>query len=189
MILGSHNSWSYLRPKKWWMRLFRFAAQCQDVDIKTQCEEYGVRCFDLRVRFNHNQLIVAHGRAEYDITEEQLFKDLAYLNDRDCYLRILLECRNKKPTEANIQSFVNLCIYLEDRYPRLRLWCGRSLYDWTVVYPLSYYPTCEEKYASVCSSKLIDDWYPRIYAKLNNKNIIKEGTDLDILLIDFVNYT
>ena len=36
--------------------------------------------------------------------------------------------------------------------------------------------------------RIIDDWYPRIYAKLNNKRNIKLGTDKDILLIDFVNY-
>jgi len=48
MILGSHNSWSYLPPKKWYMKPFRFTAQCQDWDIKTQYE-HGVRCFDLRL--------------------------------------------------------------------------------------------------------------------------------------------
>ena len=52
MILGSHNSWSYLTPRKWWMKLFRFVAQCQDYDIKTQYEQFGVRCFDLRLKFD-----------------------------------------------------------------------------------------------------------------------------------------
>ena len=51
MILGSHNSWSYLPPKHWWMWPIHFMAKCQRVDIREQYEKYGVRCFDLRVRW------------------------------------------------------------------------------------------------------------------------------------------
>ena len=40
----------------------------------------------------------------------------------------------------------------------------------------------------MCDPRLIDDWYPRLFAKVNNKEIVKKGTDKDILLIDFVNY-
>lgn len=29
MILGSHNSWSYLPVRKWWMRPIAFMARCQ----------------------------------------------------------------------------------------------------------------------------------------------------------------
>ena len=35
MILGSHNSWTYLSPKKWWMKALAFTAKCQKYDIKT----------------------------------------------------------------------------------------------------------------------------------------------------------
>ena len=43
MILGSHNSWSYLPPKHWWMWPFHFMAKCQRVDIREQYEKYGVK--------------------------------------------------------------------------------------------------------------------------------------------------
>ena len=67
-ILGSHNSWSYLPVRKWWMKPLTFAAKCQDLNIKDQYNIYNVRCFDLRIRFDENDgLIVAHGIIEYDI--------------------------------------------------------------------------------------------------------------------------
>jgi len=82
-ILGSHNSWSYLTPTKWWMKVIRFTAKCQKADIKTQYEVYNVRCFDLRVRFNDYKLpIVAHGIVEYNITLAKLLKDIFWLNTK-----------------------------------------------------------------------------------------------------------
>ena len=71
MILGSHNSWTYLTPKKWWMKLISFTAKCQDYHIYDQYYRYGVRCFDLRVRFNSDgKAIISHGIIEYDFDEE-----------------------------------------------------------------------------------------------------------------------
>lgn len=188
MVIGSHNSWSYLSPKKWWMKPFIFMAKCQDLSI---IEQYnlGVRCFDLRVKF---PFTVSHGFMDYKITWNQLMSDLKWLdrNSRgDIYIRVLHEVRNKKDyTTFNIESFRNFCTYIKNEYKDLKFWCGRNLYNWQVDYKFYYDPTCEEKYASVCNPKIIDDWYPRIFAKLNNKEIIKQGTDKDILLIDFVNY-
>nr|DAH01868.1 MAG TPA: hypothetical protein [Crassvirales sp.] len=33
MKLGTHNSMSYLKPKRWWMRPFHFIAKCQSRHI------------------------------------------------------------------------------------------------------------------------------------------------------------
>ena len=38
MILQAHNSWSYLKPKVWWLRPFAFMARCQSKDIFEQYE-------------------------------------------------------------------------------------------------------------------------------------------------------
>ena len=189
MIIGSHNSWSYLSPRKWWMKLISFTAKCQSYNIIDQYK-VGVRCFDLRVRFNKTELIIAHGMIEYNILEEELFDDLEYLNSkRDVCIRILHEVRTKKlHTEEAIENFVDFTIKLQCKFPNIKFWCGKNLYNLENDYEFPYKPSCEEKYASVCSPKLIDDWYPRLFAYLNNKKIIKKGTDKDILLIDFVNY-
>lgn len=188
-ILGSHNSWSYLPPKKWWMKLFSFTARCQDLNIEEQYN-LGVKCFDLRIRFKDGELIVAHGLIEYDINRQELFKLLEYLDFKgDVSVRILHEVRTKNSyTQESIEDFIDFIITLQCRFNHIKFWCGRNLYNWNIDYEFPFKPSCEEKYSSVCSPKLIDDWWPRWFAKLNNKRILKEGTNKDILLIDFVNY-
>jgi hypothetical protein len=191
MIIGSHNSWSYLKGKKWWMNLFHFMAKCQDCDIRTQYEEYGVRCFDLRVKYDKNgKTIFSHGQYVYDYTIEQMSKDLQFLDSKkDCYVRVLHEARNSKEyTEENIELFRAFCNAMENALTDTKFWCGRNLVNWKVDYEFRENPSCEEKYSSVMAPRLIDDWYPRLYARGNNKKNIEAGTDKDILLIDFVNY-
>lgn len=191
MIVGSHNSWSYLPSKKWWMTPFKFMAKCQDLNIIEQYK-IGVRCFDLRVRFNKKgAFVLGHGFMQYDISLDELLEDLKWLNSKEdtVYIRILHEVRNKHQyTTSSIAKFKYLCTGLVTAYPNLIFWCGRNLYNWEIDYSFSCNPSCEEKYSSVRSPKLIDDWYPRWFAKKNNIDILYKGTDKDILLIDFVNY-
>ena len=189
MILGSHNSWTYLKPKKWWMKVIKFTAKCQKYDIKTQYERYGVRCFDLRIKFVDDEPVIAHGPVQYKYDLNELVEDLKYLNEKgDVYLRILHEVRNKKEyTEDAVEQFKGFCEDLVVMFPKLKCWCGRNLYNWAVDFKFDCEPSCEELYSSVTNPKYIDDWYPLIYAKLHNKKNIKKGTDKDIMLIDFVN--
>jgi hypothetical protein len=188
MILGSHNSWTYLKPKKWWMKLISFTARCQETDIYCQYTMYNTRCFDLRVRFNGSKLIIAHGIIEYGINKEQLLEHLKWLNDKgDVSVRILHEVRTKNEhTDENINKFANFCYELIRMFPKLKFWCGKNLYNWENDYTFDYDPSCEEKYSSVCNPKIIDDWYPKWFANRNNKEIKEIGTDKNILLIDFV---
>ena len=188
MIIGSHNSWSYLPPKHWWMWPFHFMAKCQRVDIREQYEKYGVRCFDLRVRFKDGKAVFAHGIVEYDISDEQMVEHLRWLDDMgSCCVRILHEARNKRQyTESSRRAFRDMCQQLEWKYRNIRFWCGRNLYDWTCDYSFRYYPTCDEKYSSVCYPRIIDDWWPWLYAVIRNKENLAKGTKDDILLIDFI---
>lgn len=189
MILGTHNSWSYLRPKKWWMRLIAFTARCQDTGIKGQYK-LGSRCFDLRMRFKDGKLIVAHGIVEYPTNYPALCKTLKWVNKKgDCYVRVLHECRNKKQyTEESITMFKKYCTLLQETFPNIKFWCGKNLYNWETDFEFPNNPKCTELYASVCKPKLIDDWYPRHYAKKHNQKNIETVKDCDILLIDFINY-
>lgn len=191
MELASHNSWSYLKPKKWWMKLIRFTAQCQDVDIKTQYEKYGVRCFDLRLRLNESgELNIVHGIVEYDYTYDNLKQDLEYLNNcKDCYIRMVHDVRTKKEyTILALAWFKCYCAKFKNTFPNITFWCGENLYTHTKDYHFGPDLACEEKYASVRKPKLIDDWYPKLYAIFNNKKNIKKGTDKQFLMIDFINY-
>lgn len=188
-ILGSHNSWSYLTPKKWWMKLFAFAAKCQDLTIKEQYY-FGVRCFDLRIKYIDGEYVIAHGLTIYKYSLEELYTDLRWLNAHEnISIRLIHEIRKEKEwTPEAIAKFREFANHLEYEYNNLKFWCGKNLYNWETDYKFTYAPSCEEKYSSVCAPKLIDDWWPRWFAYFNNKSILKKGTDKDILLIDFVNY-
>lgn len=187
MILGSHNSWSFLPVRRWWMKPIAFMAKCQSVDIQEQYE-LGVRCFDLRVRFDGNILTLVHGIVEYRYDLTELLFTLLWLDlQEDCYVRVLHDVRNKRQADgSSTAEFRRFCARLEEEYPHIRFWCGRNLYDWQVDYDFGIYPTCEERYASVCKPRILDDWWPWIYARLQNKKILEHGTDKDILLVDFI---
>lgn len=190
MIIGSHNSWSYLKPLHWWMYPFRFMAKCQSKSIKEQYNA-GVRCFDLRIKFKEGNLYLAHGFMIYKYNYVDLSLDLQWLNDRpdEVCIRILHEVRNESEyTNEAVFGFRSVCNQLPSLFPNLKFWCGRNLYNWEEDYEFSFKPSCEEKYSSVCKPKWLDDWWPWLFAKLNNKKIVKQGTDKDILLIDYIQY-
>lgn len=200
VVLGSHNSWSYLPPKHWWMRPFAFMAKCQKADIKTQYLKYGVRCFDLRILFEENitslvyldSPIVAHGIIEYKIYDWQLQSDLGWLDIKgDCLIRVVNEVRRKSQyTEDNRYYFRNFCYFIERRYSNIRFFGGMNLYNKEVDYEFKYSfiePTYEESHVSVSKYKYWLGWWPWLYAKINNKRIRSNGTDRQILMIDFVN--
>ena len=193
MIIGSHNSWTYLRPQKWWMRLLRFTARCQRINIIEQ-HNLGTRCFDLRIRFGKDgKLILAHGIIEYEHTEEELLSVLAWLNTKSTekekvYLRVINEIRSHRDYNTiEVMYFSQFCKMLEEKYKKLYLFCGSNLLpkpttDYDFGNP---YPPMTELYSSVCSPRLVDDWWPWWYAYFNNyKNIRK--TENGILLMDFV---
>lgn len=190
MIIGSHNSWSYLPVRKWWMKPIRFMARCQRVDIRRQYE-LGVRCFDLRVRFNKYGLgVVAHGIVEYCYTASKIYEDLAWINEKGgCYVRVIHEIRTigqYKNRRRNL--FINFCSTVEDDYRNIRFWCGRELLCWGYDYHFDgFEPTCQETYGSVVpGKKWLYGWWPWIYARTHNRKIRERGTDKDILLIDYV---
>lgn len=190
MVIGSHNAWSYLKPKKWWMKLIRFTARCQKYDVVNQYLVYGSRCFDLRAKFPNDKLVIAHGIVEYDYTEPGLMKDLRILSDMQekVYIRVIHEIRNKKELSSwEYGNFNSFCKKLERCFPNLIFFGGQNLIDYTEDYHFENNPSMDEKYSSVCPPRLLDDWFPWLYACFNNKKNVKTGTDKDILLIDFVN--
>ena len=190
MVIGSHNSWSYLRPRKWWMRLIAFAARCQRVDIRTQYLKYGVRCFDLRMRYEHLEGVYAHGPVEYDMSCVDVANALFWLNEKgDCYVRVIHEARTKEQyTKVGVELFREDCQQMQEHFPNIQFWCGRNLYDWNVDYQFQGdEPTCEETYGSVVQGKKwFYGWWPWLYAVTHNKRIKARSTEKDILLIDFV---
>ena len=189
MVIGSHNSWSYLRPRRWWMRAIGFAARCQRVDVRKQYWKYGVRCFDLRIRLDAaGVMIVAHGAVEYVMMSEGIWDDLKWLDEKgDCYVRVLHEARTRKQyTDESVKAFRALCHTFVQNFQHTQFWCGRNLFDWQVDYEFGEEPTCDEIHGSVVKGKWLYGWWPWLYAVTHNGRIYERGTDKDVLLVDFV---
>lgn len=211
MLLGSHNSLTYLTPTKWYLRPFHFMAKCQSVNYKEQYEKYGIRVFDLRIWFDENgKLQVRHGIIQFkaDLTFVSEFLD--YLNKKkDCYVRIMLEEDNilkKKPyAQRNEMKFLLFCERLEEAYFHIKFFGGNRKFDEDVIYHFkSPEPPIMDRYSSTTRlfgkrndsnwiNRLInqlDDLWPWLYAKIHNKSLLKKHETEDVdkyLFFDFVN--
>lgn len=203
MLIGSHNSFTYLKPRKWWMYPFTIFAKCQSKDI---FEQYiaGARYFDLRIRFQnientYNDVIVAHGLMEYNIPYSKLYYELERLNIRakfynqKIYIRLLYELpRKDKSKTAQIKEikFIAFCYYLKIRFSNLIFCGGQRKYDWNQLVFLKPHPNSIDLYSSR-TWKIWDDWCPWIYAKLMNNKNYKKYKDAEpkdgFMLMDFVN--
>lgn len=201
-FLGSHNTWSYRKPLKLWMRPFHFIGKCQSKTIKQQYNDYGVKLFDLRMRWHDDLWYIAHGSMIFDITVAEAMADLELLyhderswnaNPGKVYVRVLLEY-NGDVSAGIKEKFKTRCAQLVTDYPQFTFLCGKLKSTWETLYDFGNDLSIEEKYSSVTSLfnsgskllKVVDDWYPRLYAKLNNADIYKEGTEKECLLIDFI---
>lgn len=191
MTIGTHNSWTYLKPRQWYAKPFNFMAKCQNDDIRTQYEKHGARCFDLRIRLNtkDNTTTIAHGMAEYDLTWKQLEEQLEFLNGKeDAKVRVLHETRNKRQhTEERIKHFQKRCRELEENYKDITFFGGENLTDWTKDYTFKKQePTYIEKHGSVSKLKYAIGWFPLLYAKLFNKRNKQKQYKEEIILLDFI---
>lgn len=206
--IGSHNSLSYMKPRKWWMKLLKFTAKCQKASLHDQFWKYGVRMFDIRIKFDEYGFpVICHGIIEYKtigMTCTLLtLNDWANSIDEKVYVRLILE-ENKEQIDQEFQDkcFIDYCKDLEkgDQYN-----CGNIIfiggvrkYDWKQLYKFKAGTgdnLLDDKYSSTTSffkSKckllaILDDWFPWLYARTHNKKNIKAGTNKKFLFIDFVN--
>ena len=143
--IASHNSMTYLTPRRWYLRPFAFTARCQSKTIQEQYEKYGVRMFDIRLKFTDDgEVYFAHGAIEYKCDMSKIYE---YLNSLPgVIVRVLLE---NKPDVFVYRQFRRECAFLEDCYPNVK-WCsGRNKYNWEVIYEFKYpEPTYTDKYSS-----------------------------------------
>ena len=193
--LATHNSWSYAKPLKWYIP--HFIARCQAVPIQEQYH-LGARLFDLRLRLCKEQWWAAHGPCIFNVNYH---KDLTWLNcQKNVYVRILLEY-NSEPKNADsiIEDFQEECHNLVIQYPNIKFFGGLCKWDWRLAYRfITHPPIFLDSYSSTTSLfdsdntflKIIDDWWPWLYARLNNqKNYNKfiENNNDEYLMVDFIN--
>lgn len=185
MKLGSHNSMSYLKPKKWYLTPFRFVAKCQSKSIEEQFKA-GVRMFDIRVSYDKYGIPeFRHGSMAFKGNVDEVFK---YLNTRRCkvYVRLILEISNKKNSIIHEGYFIKDCKIWEEDYKKIVFFCGRRKFDWKIVYDFKYKePNIVQYVGSMQGSKLNGLW-PWLYAKLHNKKHYKECNKNKWALFDFI---
>lgn len=199
MKIGSHNSFTYLPVRQWWLKPFAFVARCQRVNYEEQIN-LGVTLFDLRIRFDKDDMpIICHGTTEYK-------HDYTFIQDFFKYcqkvggisVRVVLEL-NEKNTYQEI-LFREFCASAAMKYSNIYFFGGNNRTDWDCQHPIYNFkhemPSLTHRYSSSTSLftsasyilRKIDDWIPIYYAKRFNKYSLKrELLDKDAyLFIDFV---
>lgn len=203
MNIGTHNSLTYLTPKKWWQKLIKFTAKCQAVNYEEQYR-LDARVFDVRLWYDDDfKVEIRHGRIAYIGGFTVLYDMFDFLdNKKDCYVRLICEEDSfaKKDPLASIKEryFMDECHNFETLFPNIKFFGGNRKYDWKVLYNFKNkdVPTLVDRYSSTTSLfksdkkwlAILDDLCPILYAKLKNKTLIKEHNDKDgYLFIDFIN--
>lgn len=182
MKLGTHNSMTYLPPKKWYLYPFRFMARCQSVDIERQYE-LGARMFDLRIKFDKSGIPeFRHGSMAVKGKVDQV---LDYLNSKGAYVRLLLETHKRDAVQE--QRFIDFCKTAEQYWSNITFFCGRAKYNWKQLYKFEADDIDVIQKVSSMTGTIIDDWCPWFYAKLFNRSNIKNHNTDDWLLVDFIN--
>lgn len=111
-MLASHNSLTYLRPRRWWTRIFRSFWQCQD---KSLIDQYaaGARRLDIRVRRTHRgQWRPCHGIIDLGKRNYPSLRALLQAHNyplQDLSLRIVLE--RSSDLEADTHFFKQALAY------------------------------------------------------------------------------
>lgn len=198
MKLGSHNSFTYLKPKHWWMYPLIPFARCQSRNIPQQFK-HGARWFDLRVRYNRdNKLIVAHGLMVYKADVMTVCEALDMLNiqafacNDPVYVRVLYEMPGKDKSDQAKEheaQFSGFCNFIQNRYQHLIFVGGQRKYDWVQIHNFhTQSPKSVDKYSSMTWLN-IDDWLPCLYAFVMNNRNWNKNKDIEpdtFMLADFV---
>lgn len=175
MILGSHNTMSYLPVAKWWMKPFNIFSKCQDLDILKQLD-LGIRHFDIRIRSNDKgEWCFAHGLVEY--SNERTVEDFLYfLHTYKCSVRLIYEDTFTKHKNETV-AFILFVRHIAALYKNLSFIEIRRKSDWKDLSGKCGITPINVTYIQKVSS-MDGNWFtkllPRLYAKLNNKHIIKK---------------
>lgn len=132
--LGTHNSMTYMKPCGGvkMMAMWPFA-KCQGMTY-TQQYDFGVRFFDLRIRFIDGKPCFAHGEVEF--CEVDAYTVLDFLNRKGgCIVNLVLENTDKIGTSQH-EPFKALAKDCEQKYPNVEFCGGWTKYpgDHPVIY-------------------------------------------------------
>ena len=199
-MIGSHNTFSYLPAKHWWVTILKPWYKCQSKDIIEQIDS-GIRFFDIRVRFNKHKnyaLEIVHNNIVFSISEREFYNimDTIYKKATNLgiklYFRFILDIR-KKPkndVEADLQEafFESFLTSFKKKYnPILIVDHSIVFWTWKIIYHyIGIRYTVIEDHASVMTK-----WYEYLlgtkhYAdKVRYKYVDKKDDD-NVYLLDYI---
>lgn len=179
MVLGSHNSMTYLPADSWWMRLFGWAARCQSLTIEEQYR-VGVRLFDLRVAFDRcGGVHFRHGAVRYRGDVEATLSRLNELGG--VTVRIVLERVADTEDEPDFRAAVSSWVRM---YAGIRFVCGVRKDTWRELCGLEQIEGRMLQWCGSMRGGLPGKVWPRLWAKLHPTPTGTEGKEY--LLTDFV---
>lgn len=129
-MIGSHNSFTYKRGVRWWMRLLRPVARCQRRGLTHQGDGW-CAMYDMRLRVYRGHICVSHGPVVYGrfIDAERELLEHGRRHGRVACVRVLLEGR----------WTTSQLVFLEGHMKHVRgvrYVCGRRRRDWRKVLDL-----------------------------------------------------
>lgn len=200
MILGTHNSLSYAKPLKWWMKPFNFMAKCQSLTVQEQWD-FGVRFFDIRTKLINTDY-ASHGLVDYDIS---VYKTINWLIDKaeetgeTIYIYINCE-RNLK--DGDIDAFEQYLEIINPYKPNVHVCGGYCKGPWRNVLHIKNPSIAElhwefmnfnNKNYKFCTKlkKLLTNiihFSPKYWAKKDNKSYKEQAknSNCEVLMLDFV---
>lgn len=181
VVIGKHNTMTYLKPSKWWMKLFNWVAKCQDTShSKTIYNAGKAECCDIRVWWDGDWKF-AHGLIDYVDTVNNIHLTVPSVIKKYKYVRIMLE-RVKHPEDR--ERFKELCKNLVEQFPDKIFLCGRYKKGWELIYDFGTDNIPVYQYISSMAKDV--RWYEKIFPKLyakrktmgKEKELLKEGINL-----------
>lgn len=209
MKLASHNSVSFVTPRRWWQRLIAFTAKCQSLDIQSQYE-YGVRLFDIRLRRGSFSCYpglydawCAHGIVTYKI---EPFDIMEYLDTKSTdndpvYVQLNLE-NLKSEEDRDVTWFRETFDKCVEKYPNIRFCGGYAKHPWRKVIDCVD-PTIEQRNWEFLNFTYMEDtkwnrikqffknifhFSPKYWANKDNQSYKERGTNKEFLMLDYVQY-
>lgn len=188
MKLGTHNSLSYMRCQ-WWLEPFAWIGRCQSMTIKEQFL-YGVRYFDIRVKFVNGVAKSGHGLLTYDILIDDVLGLLQWYYTKigkgkeEVIVRLFLENSKHNPT-LYAKEFMMCIEKWKEKYPELTFIEGGCRYDYKSY--IDYNIPVRVCYAEYWKKKLCIPW-PKHWAKKHNKGLHEGDNSRQYSVYDYIQY-
>ena len=194
---ATHNSFSYLEPRTWWMKLGNFIAKCQDKTIEEQLKtvnyidiRIGIKCYD-----DESDIFLCHGLVKYKIPKP-------YLNCVDFLVDKLkdrkgLVCRlvwddTYDKSEKALSLFRDVYNEIKQRLPDIIIPPVYRKSIWLIIPEFGGEDVkVIEKHSSVDRDVFFLPLFPRMYATCFNLENIEEFSESSVvndsyLMIDFI---